>query len=325
MTPLLEVSDLTVEVPSKHGPLKAVDSVSFHINPAEIVGVAGESGSGKTLSVLAVLGLLPPNVTATGQALFQGKDLVSMSRRGLRAIRGSQIGIVFQDPMNSLHPMLTIGKQMTEHQLVHRGISRRAAREQACALLETVRIPNPIKALDRHPHNFSGGMRQRIAIAMALVCEPSLLIADEPTTALDVTVQAGILQLIDELRREHHLAVVMITHDLGVLSSIADRIHIFYAGRVMESGSATEVLSARRHPYTKGLLEALPNDQEIRPLTPIRGAPPPLGARPTGCPFHPRCQYAVDECRVTVPPLIPIGDGRALACTLDPLRPGAAP
>jgi oligopeptide transport system ATP-binding protein len=320
--PLLRVRNLRVTLPSRRGDLTAVESVDFAVGPGEIVGIAGESGSGKTLSVLAMLGLLPGSGTATGTAMFRGRDLLAMNRKQLQSVRGGEIGIVFQDPMNSLHPMVTIGKQLTEHQLVHLGISKKAALDRAAELLETVRIPNPTVALQRHPHNFSGGMRQRIAIAMALACEPKLLIADEPTTALDVTVQAGILRLIDRLRREQQLAVIMITHDLGVLSSIADRLYVFYSGRVVESGPTGEVLTAPRHPYTQGLLDALPEgDDPSRPLTPIPGSPPVLGAREPGCAFHPRCDFAVDDCRVRVPPLVEVASGRLLACPPDPYGP----
>jgi oligopeptide/dipeptide ABC transporter ATP-binding protein len=317
--PLLAVRDLRVTLPSRRGDLTAVESVDFTVHRSEIVGIAGESGSGKSLSVLAMLGLLPGGGSATGRAVFGGRDLLTMNRKQLQSVRGGEIGIVFQDPMNSLHPMLTIGKQLTEHQLVHRGIGKKAALERARELLETVRIPNPSQALERHPHHFSGGMRQRIAIAMALACGPRLLIADEPTTALDVTVQAGILRLIDRLRREQQLAVIMITHDLGVMSSIADRLYVFYSGRVVESGATREVLSGPRHPYTQGLLDALPEDDDpSRPLTPIPGAPPVLGAREAGCAFHPRCDFAVEDCRRRVPALVEVAPGRLLACPPDP-------
>lgn len=318
--PLLDVRDLSVRLPGRQGDLTAVESVDFTVGDSEIVGIAGESGSGKTLSVLALLGLLPPGCIATGMARFQGQDLFSLRRKQLQAVRGKEIAVVFQDPMNSLHPMLTIGRQLTEHQLVHRSVTKKGARERALELLDVVRIPNPADAIDRHPHHFSGGMRQRIAIAMALACEPKLLIADEPTTALDVTVQAGILHLINRLRHEASLSVVLITHDLGVLSAIADRLYIFYAGRAVECGDSGTLLARPRHPYTQGLLDALPKpDQPDRPLTPIGGAPPVLGARAPGCAFHPRCAFAEESCRQDVPPLVRLDDGRSLACPPDPL------
>lgn len=322
-TPLLDVRNLSVRLPGRSGDLTAVESVDFTVGESEIVGIAGESGSGKTLSVLALLGLLPTGGIAAGTAMFQGRDLLTLARKELQSVRGKDIAVVFQDPMNSLHPMLTIGRQLIEHQLVHRSVTKRAARTRALELLDTVRIPNPNDALDRHPHHFSGGMRQRIAIAMALACEPKLLIADEPTTALDVTVQAGILRLVDQLRREEDLSVVLITHDLGVLSSIADRLYIFYAGRAVEAGDSAMLLDHPRHPYTRGLLDALPRpDEPERPLTPIGGAPTVLGARADGCAFHPRCKFAVDSCRTSVPPLITVDDGRSLACPPDPLTAG---
>ena len=247
------------------------------------------------------------------------KDLLRLSGRDLRAVSGRDIGMVFQDPMTSLHPMLSVGRQLTEHVRLHLGIGRSAATKRAADLLEQVRIPDPGSALRAYPHQFSGGMRQRIAIAIALACGPRLLIADEPTTALDVTVQAGILRLLDGLRREHDLSVVLITHDLAVMSSIADRISIFYAGRVVESGSRDELLQQPRHPYTRALLDALPHPEAARdtPLIAIKGTPPSPQQIPTGCPYHPRCSYAIDVCTTDDPPLAPV-DGRRLACHVDP-------
>jgi oligopeptide transport system ATP-binding protein len=317
---LLTVRDLSVHLPSRQGDLAAVESVSFTVGDREVVGIAGESGSGKTLSVLALLGLLPSGGLARGHADFHGRDLLALRSKDLRSVRGKEIAVVFQDPMNSLHPMLTIERQLTEHQLVHNSVTKHIARDRALDLLDLVRIPDPKTALGRYPHHFSGGMRQRIAIAMALACGPQLLIADEPTTALDVTVQAGILRLLDRLRREENLSVVLITHDLGVLSSIADRLYIFYSGRVVESGPTSTLLGAPRHPYTQGLLDALPHAGEPeRPLAPIGGSPPELGKRQDGCAFHPRCAFAQPRCATDVPPLIEIGGGRTLACPPDPM------
>jgi len=242
-----------------------------------------------------------------------------LSARDLRAVSGRDIGMVFQDPMTSLHPMLSVGRQLTEHVRRHLGLGRSAATQRAADLLEQVRIPDPSNALHAYPHQFSGGMRQRISIAIALACGPRLLIADEPTTALDVTVQAGILRLLDGLRREHDLSVVLITHDLAVMSSIADRISIFYAGRVVESGPRDELLQHPRHPYTRALLDALPHPEAARdtPLIAIKGTPPSPQQIPTGCPYHPRCSYALDVCTTDDPPLAPV-DGRRLACHVDP-------
>jgi oligopeptide/dipeptide ABC transporter ATP-binding protein len=227
--------------------------------------------------------------------------------------------MVFQDPFTSLHPMLTVGKQLTDHMRLHLGLGGKAAERRAVELLEEVRLPDPHAALHRYPHQFSGGMRQRIAIAVALACRPKLLIADEPTTALDVTVQAGILRLLDRLRREHDLGVILITHDLGVLSSIADRVAIFYAGRVVELGAREDVLQRPRHPYTRALLDALPHPESAkeRDLVAIEGTPPTPGRIPSGCPFHPRCRYAIDVCSTADPPLEPVG-ARKLACHVDP-------
>ena len=239
---LLTVDGLRVRLPIAGGDVTVVDGVAYDVRPAEVFGIAGESGSGKTISMLALLGLLPDRSTVEGSARFDGKELLTMPRRRLRAITGRELTMVFQDPMTSLHPMLSVGKQLTEHVRSHLGLDRRSAEKRAVELLADVRIPDPPSALHAYPHQFSGGMRQRIAIAIALACRPKLLIADEPTTALDVTVQAGILRLLDRLRHEHELAVVLITHDLGVLSSIADTVSIFYAGRVVESGTRDAVL-----------------------------------------------------------------------------------
>jgi len=319
VTALLEVEGLRVRLPTPSGFATIVDGVDYQVEPAQVFGVAGESGSGKTISMLALLGLLPAGAVVEGSAAFGGKDLLRLSARELRAVSGRDIGMVFQDPMTSLHPMLSVGRQLTEHVRRHLGLGRTAATQRAADLLEQVRIPDPNSALHAYPHQFSGGMRQRIAIAIALACGPRLLIADEPTTALDVTVQAGILRLLDGLRREHDLSVVLITHDLAVMSSIADRISIFYAGRVVESGPRDELLQHPRHPYTRALLDALPHPEAARdtPLVAIKGTPPSPQQIPAGCPYHPRCPYAIDVCATDDPPLAPI-DGRRLACHVDP-------
>ena len=314
----LAVEGLRVWLPTPAGEVTVVDGVDYQIEPAEVFGIAGESGSGKTVSMLALLGLLPDGSRVEGTARFGDDDLIGISRRRLQAISGRDVAMVFQDPYTSLHPMLSIGKQLTEHVRRHLGVDRRSAQERAVELLADVRIPDPRAALRKFPHQFSGGMRQRIAIAIALACRPRLLIADEPTTALDVTVQAGILALLDRLRREHELAVVLITHDLGVLSSVADRVSIFYAGRVVESGLREDVLQRPRHPYTRALLDALPHPEAPeQDLVAIAGAPPSPGRIPPGCAFNPRCAFAVEECVAAVPPLAPAGD-RRLACHVDP-------
>jgi oligopeptide/dipeptide ABC transporter ATP-binding protein len=318
---LLEVEGLRVKLPTPTGFATVVDGVDYHVEPAQVFGVAGESGSGKTISMLALLGLLPPGSIVEGHASFGGTDLLRLGKRELRAVSGREIGMVFQDPMTSLHPMLSVGRQLTEHIRLHLGLGRAAAERRAVELLEQVRIPDPAGALFAYPHQFSGGMRQRIAIAIALACGPRLLIADEPTTALDVTVQAGILRLLDALRRERELSVILITHDLAVMSSVADRVSIFYAGRVVESGPRTDVLQHPRHPYTRALLDALPHPEAARdtPLIAIKGTPPTPQQIPPGCPYHPRCLYAVDVCTSDDPPLAPV-NGRRLACHVDPFR-----
>jgi oligopeptide/dipeptide ABC transporter ATP-binding protein len=316
---LLEVEGLRVRLPTPSGYATIVEGVDYLVEPAQVFGVAGESGSGKTVSMLALLGLLPTGAVVEGSAAFGGKDLLRLRGRQLRAVSGRDIGMVFQDPMTSLHPMLTVGRQLTEHVRRHLGLGRHAASQRAIELLEQVRIPDPNSALHSYPHQFSGGMRQRIAIAIALACGPRLLIADEPTTALDVTVQAGILRLLDRLRRERELSVVLITHDLAVMSSIADSVSIFYAGRIVESGPREALLQHPRHPYTRALLDALPHPEAARdvPLVAIKGTPPTPQQIPAGCPYHPRCAYAMDVCTTDDPPLVPVG-GRRLACHVDP-------
>ena len=318
---LLEVEDLRVRLPVPSGHVTVVDGIDYRVEPGEVFGIAGESGSGKTMSVLALMGLLPPGGTVGGSAVFAGRDLLRLPQRDLRRICGRELAMVFQDPMTSLHPMLSVGTQLTEHVRRHLGLGRRDATGRALELLREVRIPDPNSALSAFPHQFSGGMRQRIAIAVALACRPTLLVADEPTTALDVTVQAGIIRLLDRLRRETGLSIVLISHDLGVLSAIADRVAVFYAGRIVEGGGRADVLSRPRHPYTRGLLDALPHPEAAAAsaLVAIPGTPPAGGRVPPGCAFHPRCRYALESCRESVPPLVPV-NGRTLACPVDPLR-----
>jgi oligopeptide transport system ATP-binding protein len=321
VTPVIEVEGLRVRLPTSNGEVTVVDGVDYVVEPGEMFGVAGESGSGKSMSVLALMQLLPRGAQVEGRAVYAGRDLLTLSQGALRDVRGSELAMVFQDPLTSLHPMLTIGKQLTEHVRYHEHLGRRAAERRAIELLDEVRIPDPEQALHSHAHQFSGGMRQRIAIAIALACHPKLLIADEPTTALDVTVQAGILRLLDRLRKENGLSVILITHDLGVMSSLADRVSIFYAGRIVESGTTAELLASPRHPYTRALLDSLPHPESdgSTELVAIPGAPPAPRGRPAGCAFHPRCKYTQESCRTEIPPLIRIDDGRLLACPPDPL------
>ncbi|MFG3219123.1 ABC transporter ATP-binding protein [Streptomyces sp. NPDC048185] len=328
--PLLRVRDLTVTLLRGGRDVRLVDGVGLEVRPGEVLGVAGESGSGKTVTGMTLVGLGPDRATVTGSVRFDGRELVGLPDKEWGRVRGRDIAVVFQDPSSALHPMLTVGRQLTDHVRRHQGISRKQAAARAAELLDMVRIPGGASAAARYPHQFSGGMRQRIAIASALACGPRLLIADEPTTALDVTVQAGIVELLDELRRETGMAVVMVTHDLGVLSSIADRIAVFYSGRVIETGTVSEVIGAPQHPYTRGLLQALPHSSlgarsvvgHTVPLRPIPGSAPAADAPVPGCPFHPRCSSAVDGCDRTRPEPVTIGPARTAACVL--VEPGVA-
>ena len=321
MSGLLEVEGLTVALQTRTGYQRAVDNVDFTIDAGEILGIAGESGSGKTMSALALLGLLPHSARTSGTVRFDGTDLLALKAKQWREIRGRRIAMVSQDPATSLHPILPIGTQLTEHMRYHLGVSKSEAKTRAVDLLATVRIPDPERAIGSYAGQFSGGMRQRIAIAVALAAEPTLLLADEPTTALDVTVQAGILRLLDRLRRERGLAVIVITHDLGVMSALADRIMVMYAGRVAESGARADLLTVPRHPYTRGLLDALPHPDGGRSeLVPIGGSPPSLGNVPSGCPFHPRCPHTEPTCTTARPAAVEIDPGHLLACPPDPLN-----
>jgi oligopeptide transport system ATP-binding protein len=326
VTALLAVRDLAVWLDTPHGPLTIVDGVSFDLAAGRVFGLAGESGSGKTITALALMGLLPSGARTRGSATLDGRDLLTMRGAGWRRTRGREVAMVFQDPTSSLHPMLTVERQLTEHLRYHLGMSGGEARARGIELLTAVRIPDPGMAMRGYPHQFSGGMRQRIQIAMGLACEPRILIADEPTTALDVTVQAGILRLLHGLCRERDLAVMLITHDLGVLSAIADSVTVMYAGRVAESGPTARVMGQARHPYTRALIDSLPHpDAADRSLTPIGGDPAGPESRPTGCAFHPRCRYAEPSCRTAVPPLLPTDDGREMACPVDPLLASMRP
>jgi oligopeptide/dipeptide ABC transporter ATP-binding protein len=321
MNELLRVEHLSVALPTRSGYHKAVDDLSFAVDAGEIMGIAGESGSGKTITALALFGLLPPGARVTGSIRLDGTDLTALRPRQLRDVRGRQLAMVSQDPATALHPILPVGTQLTEHMRHHLGIDKSEARSRAAALLETVRIPDPERALRAYPGQFSGGMRQRIAIAVALAAEPRLLVADEPTTALDVTVQAGILRLLDRLCRERGMAVIVITHDLGVMSATAGRLAVMYAGRLAEAGPTSGLLTRPRHPYTRGLLDALPHPGAgTAPLVAIGGSPPSLGRVPDGCPFHPRCPYAEASCAASRPEPVPVEAGHLLACPPDPLR-----
>jgi oligopeptide transport system ATP-binding protein len=320
MSELLEVRQLGIRVGSEDNSVAIVDDVNFDVRAGEIVGLAGESGSGKTMTALALLGLLPEGARTSGRAHFAGEDLLALRGKALRKMQGRRVAMVFQDPGASLHPMLTVGRQLTEHMRHHLGINRKEAEIRALDLLGQVRIPDAKSALKSYPHQFSGGMRQRIQIASALACEPDLLVADEPTTALDVTVQAGILRLLRQLCTERGLGVIMITHDLGILAAVADRTIVMYSGRVIEAGDTRRLTSKPRHPYTQALLSSLPHPEAEGDLVPIAGTPPSPAGRPSGCAFHPRCPHAIDRCRDEVPGLVDVG-GQLSACAVDPFAP----
>ncbi len=304
--PLLEVRDLTVHFQTEDGVVRAVDGVSHTIHAGEALGIVGESGSGKSVSMLTVMGLTRArNARISGEVLFEGRDLLKASDAEMRRIRGNEIAMIFQDPLSSLHPFYKVGSQLVEAILTHQEMSKAQARDRAIELLGMVGIPEPRERVDSYPHEFSGGMRQRAMIAMALANEPKLLIADEPTTALDVTVQAQILELIGRLRTELNTAVVLITHDLGVVAQVTDHITVMYAGQVVESADKMTIFAAPEHPYTWGLLRSIPRLDRDRgqPLVPIAGRPPSLISPPPGCRFHPRCPYALPAHSRVMPPL----------------------
>jgi len=317
MSALLEVSHLQVTFPTRHGTLTALDDVSFAIAPGEVLGVVGESGAGKSLTGAAIIGLLePPGRIAAGAILLEGNRIDNLPAEGLRRIRGRRIGAIFQDPLTSLNPLYTIGRQITETILTHLPLSAREARERAVALLNEVGIPAAEARLDHYPHQFSGGMRQRVVIALALCAQPRLIIADEPTTALDVSIQAQIIGLLKRVAREHQTAVMLITHDMGVIAETAHRVAVMYAGRIVEIGGVREVLQAPRHPYTVGLMRSIPRVGATgRRLAQIDGSMPRLNAIPTGCAFHPRCPQRFDRCDRERPDLID-ADDRLAACWL---------
>ncbi|GAA2099551.1 ABC transporter ATP-binding protein [Streptomyces albiaxialis] len=315
-TPLLRVEDLRVELSGRDRTVHALDGVSFDLAPGEALGLVGESGSGKTMTALAVLGLLPGGGHVTsGRILLEGKDLAGAAEPVLRGVRGDTVGMVFQDPLTSLNPTMTIGDQVAEPLLLHRGARRAEARAKAEETLRMVGLPQPGERMKSYPHQLSGGMRQRVAIAMALVCEPKLLIADEPTTALDVTTQHQILELIGELRERLGMAMILVSHDLGVIARRVDRAAVMYGGKIAEQAPVRRLFAAPRHRYTEALFAALPSAAEAgRPLATIPGLPPALTTLPPGCRFAPRCAYATDECRTEPPPLAEEGEGHSFAC-----------
>ena len=304
--PLIDVKNLRVDFQTPDGVVTAVNGISFALERGQTLGIVGESGSGKSQSVLAMMGLLAKNGSASGRALYQGQDLLSLSPKELNKIRGNRVAMIFQDPMTSLNPYLTVERQMTEVLEFHKGLTRQQARAGALRALDAVKISEAARRLGMYPHEFSGGMRQRVMIAMALLCEPDVLIADEPTTALDVTIQAQIIVLLRDLQRDFGTAIVMITHDLGVVAGLCDHVMVLYGGRIMEQGSAESIFYRPTHPYTVGMLGAVPRLEEgSQTLVAIPGAPPNMARLPPGCPFSERCGLADVHCHSTMPALLP--------------------
>ncbi|MCB1453859.1 MAG: ABC transporter ATP-binding protein [Rhizobiaceae bacterium] len=327
MSQVLEVRDLKTIFHTQDGEVHAVNGVSFHVEEGELLAVVGESGSGKSVTMMSLLQLLPmpPAEVTAGTAMFQNRDLVRLSPSEIRDIRGARIGFIFQDPMTSLNPVFTVGFQIMEPLRKHMGLSKAQAAKRAAELLELVGIPSAADRLDDYPHQFSGGMRQRVMIAMALSCDPKVLIADEPTTALDVTVQAQILELVRELRQKLGMAIIWVTHDLGVAAGIADRIMVMYGGQIVEQAPIGELFDRPRHPYTEALLESLPGRHQANErLRSISGQPPLLTAEPSSCPFAPRCRNKFDKCLTANPPLVRVGGVHDVACWLESATAEAA-
>ncbi|UFP96514.1 ABC transporter ATP-binding protein [Gloeobacter morelensis] len=318
-TPLLCVRNLQTSFFTREGEVRSVDDVSFDLEAGQTLGIVGESGSGKSVTSLSIMRLIPtpPGRIKGGQVLFGGQDLLKLSDRQMRAIRGKRIAMIFQDPMSSLNPFLRIARQLTEISELHLGLDRRAARRRAIEMLELVGIPDASRRIDDYPHQFSGGMRQRVMIAMALSCDPQLLIADEPTTALDVTIQAQILELIKDLRERLGTAVILITHDLGVVAGMADRVAVMYAGKIVESAPTDSLFARPAHPYTQGLLRSMPDPlQEVAELYQIPGLPPDMTRLPPGCAFAPRCPHAAEPCSQP-PETVAVGAAHHSACWLN--------
>ena len=316
--PLLEVKNLKTQFFTQDGVVKAVEDVSFYVMPGETLGVVGESGSGKSITGLSIMRLIPnpPGKIVNGEVIFEGQDLLKLNDDQIRRIRGNQIAMIFQDPMTSLNPVLTINRQISEALQLHMGMSKDQAKARSIELLRMVGIPNAEERIDQYPHQFSGGMRQRVMIAMALSCNPKLIIADEPTTALDVTIQAQILDLMRSLQAERDTGVIMITHSMGVVAGMADRVQVMYAGSIVETASTEEIFANPRHPYTVGLMKSIPrlDARERERLEPIRGLPPDLIDLPDICPFVPRCDYAREKCEQKRPPLLEVTPGHMSAC-----------
>ena len=315
--PLLRIRDLKVEFPTRRGTLVAVDGISFHIDEGEVLGVVGESGAGKSLTGAAIIGLLePPGRIAAGEIEFEGRRIEHLPYEEIRRLRGSEIAMIFQDPLTSLNPLYTVGRQLIETIRTHLDLGERAARARATELLEEVGIPAAGRRIDQYPHQFSGGMRQRVVIALALAANPRLIIADEPTTALDVSIQAQIITLLKRLCQEHGTAVMLVTHDMGVIAETADRVAVMYAGRIVEVGPVQDVVRDAKHPYTHGLMGSIPMvGRDVERLVQIDGSMPRLTDIPPGCAFNPRCPQAFEHCRSRRPELVPV-DGTSAACWL---------
>jgi oligopeptide/dipeptide ABC transporter ATP-binding protein len=329
MPPLLSLQSLVTQFSTSSGVVRAVDGVSWDVAEGETVALVGESGCGKTVTALSIMRLVAPPAgrIVSGHVLFKGRDLLSLSEEEMRQVRGREIGMIFQEPMTSLNPVLTIGRQLTEGLEIHLGMSPADARARAIELLGMVGIPDPTRRLGQYPHEFSGGMRQRIVIAMAIACRPSLVLADEPTTALDVTIQAQILELMKDLSRRLGAAMLIITHNLGVVARYADRVNVMYAGRIVERASARELYKNPRHPYTLGLLRSVPRLDEPRRtrLQPIEGQPPDLTRLPVGCSFRPRCAFRVEYCATEEPPLRDVPDATHVSACWEAEKLGGAP
>ena len=316
---LLEVNNLNTSFRIGVGTVQAVRGVSFHVEEGESIGIVGESGSGKSVTMLSVMGLLPPYADIKADSiLFDGREMTKMSAKELRAMHGSEIGMIFQDPMTSLNPLFTVEDQLTEPLRIHQKLSKSEARKRALELLNLVEIPNPEARLKQYPHEFSGGMRQRVMIAIAIACNPKMVIADEPTTALDVTIQAQILDLLESLKKNTKTSIIMITHDLGVIASMCSRILVMYGGTICEEGTAREIFYESRHPYTWGLLNSIPkiHGDPTEKLIPINGTPPDMLMPPKGCPFAPRCKYCMPVCREYMPPRTELTENHAVSCHL---------
>lgn len=316
---LLEVKNLNTTFHIGVGAVQAVRGISFHVAEGESLGIVGESGSGKSVTMLSVTGLLPQYAEIAADSIrFDGREMTALSAKELRALHGSDIGMIFQDPMTSLNPLFTVETQLTEPLKIHRNMDKKGARERALELLRQVEIPNPEARLKQYPHELSGGLRQRVMIAIAIACEPKMIVADEPTTALDVTIQAQIMDLLQTLKRKSRASIIMITHDMGVIASMCSRILVMYGGTICEQGDVREIFYGAKHPYTWGLLNSIPKVQQKRgeKLIPIKGTPPDMLQPPAGCPFSPRCRYCMPVCRTYMPPVTALSETHSVACHL---------